>query len=113
MGEVQLLQNILTVVLAIYTITLVIKVARHTYLYMDTYKSVKTIISAMSGSKADRVPFLMKKFLIIDMTILAFLHPLGLIKYGHKWVFQPINLAGKVIDTEFIVDGLLTIIEID
>lgn len=110
MGEVQLLQTILTLAVTVYALTLTIKVARHGYLYISLYKGVKLLLCGVYGKRPEGIPSAMAYLLAADVLVLIFLHPIGLVKCGAKWVLYPIDLSGNTVDVKRLVDDILKLV---
>lgn len=105
----EFIQTILTIAVTVYALTLTIKVARHVYLYISLYKGVKLLLCGVYGKRPEGIPSAMAYLLAADVLVLIFVHPIGLVKCGAKWVIHPIDLTGKPIDARHLVDELLRI----
>ena len=106
----QLLQNIATIFIVVYAATLIIKVARHIYLYLSMYNNVRDILRVVHRIDTDRLPVIVACLLAAEVLVLVFLHPIGLYKCGVKWVLYPIDLSGSTVDVKRLVDDLLKLV---
>ena len=105
-----MLQNVLIALMIAYAATLAVKVARHTYLYIQLYQGVKNILLVIYGRTVERLPFVMGYILLLDIAVVMLIHPIGLVKCGAKWILYPIDLSGKPLNANNLVDDVLKLV---